>query len=229
MKIGIIGTGQIGGTLIGQYSKAGHQVKMTNSGRLEKLGSLALETGATAFTLSEVVSGVDVIVISIPLKAITKLPPGLLKDVPADTAIIDTGNYYPIRDGIIEDIENGMPESIWVSNQIKRSVKKVYNSIFAESLVSSARPKGDASRLALPLSGDDKKLKDRVSILGNDSGFDSLDCGSLQDSWRQQPGSLAYCTDLTLSQLKKSIIKAKRQLLPERRELGLKFMRSTRP
>ena len=229
MKIGIIGTGQIGGTLIRQYSKAGHQVKMSNSGNLEKLTPLALETGASAVQLSEVVNDVDVIVISIPLKAILKLPPGLLKNVSANTAIIDTGNYYPVRDGIIEDIENGMPESIWVSNQLQRSVIKVYNSIFAESLVSSGRPKGDASRLALPIAGDDKKLKDRVSILVNDSGFDALDYGSLQDSWRQQPGSPAYCTDLTLSQLKKSLAKAKRELLPGRRELGLKYMRSHDP
>ena len=229
MRIGIIGTGQIGGTLIRQYTKAGHHVKMTNSGGLEKLTGLASETGASAVPLSEVVTGVDVIVISIPLKAIGKLPPDLLKNVSADTAIVDTGNYYPIRDGIIEEIERGMPESIWVSNQIQRSVIKVYNSIFAESLVSSGRPKGDASRLALPVSGDDKKLKDRVSILVNDSGFDCLDYGTLHESWRQQPGSPVYCTDLTLNQLKKSIVKAKKELLPERRELGLKFMRSHDP
>jgi SRSO17 transposase len=72
-------------------------------------------------------------------------------------------------------------------------------------------------------------LKDAVFILVNDSGFDSLDCGSLQDSWRQQPGSPAYCTDLTLNQLRKSIVKAKKELLPERRELGLKYIMSHDP
>jgi 8-hydroxy-5-deazaflavin:NADPH oxidoreductase len=229
MRIGVIGAGQIGGTLIRQYTKAGHQVKMSNSGELEKLSPLALETGASAVGLSEVVTEVDAIVISIPLIATLKLPPDLLKNVSADTAIIDTGNYYPIRDGIIEEIESGMPESIWMSIQLQRSLIKVYNSIFAESLVSSGRPKGAASRLALPVSGDDKKLMDTVSILVNDSGFDFLDCGTLQDSWRQQPGSPAYCTDLTLNQLRKSIIKAKKELLPERRELGLKYIMSHDP
>ncbi len=229
MKIGIIGTGQIGSTLVRQYSKAGHQVKMTNSGGLEKLAGIALETGASAVHVSEVVTGVDVIVISIPLKAIGKLPSDLFNNVPADTAIIDTGNYYPMRDGIIEEIENGMTESVWVSNQIERSVIKVYNSIFAESLVSSGRPKGDAARLALPVSGDDKNLKDRVCILVNDSGFECLVLWNSQDSWRQQPGSPAYCTDLTLSPLKKSIAKAKKELLPERRELGLKYIMSHDP
>jgi predicted dinucleotide-binding enzyme len=148
----------------------------------------------------------------------------LFENTSANTTIIDTCNYYPIRDGIIEDIENGIPESIWVSNQIERPVIKAYNSILYRSLVNSGLPKGTASRLALPISGDDKQSKDLVSILVDDSGFDSLDYGSLQDSWRQQPGSPVYCTDLTLTQLKKSIVKARKELLPERRELGLKFI-----
>jgi len=224
MKIGIIGAGQIGGTLIRQYSKAGHSVKMANSSGTEKLKSLAFETGALPVTLEDVGTDVDVIVISIPLIGILKLPKRQLKNTSANTIIIDTCNYYPIRDGTIEDIENGMPESVWVSNQLQQPVIKAYNSILYHSLIHSGLPKGAASRLALPISGDDKQSKDLVSILVDDSGFDSLDCGSLQDSWRQQPGSPVYCTDLTLTQLKKSIEKARKELLPARRELGLKYI-----
>jgi 8-hydroxy-5-deazaflavin:NADPH oxidoreductase len=224
MKIGIIGAGQIGGTLIRQYSRAGHSVKMANASGIEKLKSLGLETGASAVTLADVVTNVDVIVISIPLIEILKLPQHLLKRASADTTIIDTCNYYPIRDGIIENIEDGMPESVWVSNQLQRPVIKAYNSIFYRSLVNSGLTKGTASRLALPIAGDDKHSKDLVSILIDHCGFDSLDYGSLHDSWRQQPGSPVYCTDLTLTQLKRSIEKARKELLPERRELGLKFI-----
>ena len=224
MKIGIIGAGEMGGTLIRQYSRAAHSVKMANASGTEKLKSLALETGALAVTLEEVVTDVDVIVISIPLIGILKFPQCLFKNASAHAAIVDTCNYYPIRDGIIENIEDGMPESIWVSNQLQRPVIKAYNNILYRSLVNSGLTKGTASRLALPISGDDKHSKDLVSILVNDSGFDSLDYGSLQDSWRQQPGSPVYCTDLTLTQQKKSIEKARKELLPERRELGLKFI-----
>jgi 8-hydroxy-5-deazaflavin:NADPH oxidoreductase len=224
MKIGFIGAGEMGGTLIRQYSRIGHSVKMANSSGPEKLKSLALETGASAVTLAEAVTDVDVIVITIPLIGILKLPQHLLKNTSTKTTIIDTCNYYPIRDGIIEDIEDGMPESVWVSNQLQRPVIKAYNNILYRSLINSGLPKGSASRLALPISGNDKQSKDLVSILVDDSGFDSLDYGSLQDSWRQQPGSPVYCTDLTLTQLKKSIEKARRELLPERRELGLQFI-----
>jgi len=224
MKIGIIGAGEMGGTLIRQYSKAGHNVKMANSSGPEKLKRLGLETGASAVTLEDVTTDVDVIVITIPLIGILKLPQHLFKNTSANTTIIDTCNYYPIRDGIIEDIEDGMPESVWVSNQLQRAVIKAYNSILYRSLVNSGLPKGAASRVALPISGDDKASKDLVSILVDDSGFDSFDYGSLHDSWRQQPGSPVYCTDLSLPQLKRSIEKARKELLSQRRELGLKFI-----
>ena len=224
MKIGIIGAGEMGGTLIRQYSRAGHSVKMTNSSGTEKLKSLALETGASAVALADVVTDVDVIVITIPLIRIPELPQSLFKNIPGNTTIIDTGNYYPIRDGIIKDIEDGIPESVWVSHQLQRPVIKAYNTILYRSLINSGLPKGAASRIALPIAGDDKQSKDVVSILVNDSGFDSLDYGTLQDSWKQQPGSPVYCTDLTLNQLKKSIVKARKELLPERRELGLQYI-----
>jgi 8-hydroxy-5-deazaflavin:NADPH oxidoreductase len=224
MKIGIIGAGEIGGTLIRQYSRAGHTVKMTNASGPEKLKSLALETGASAVTLAEAVIDVDVIVVSIPLIGILKFPQRLLKNAPVNTCIIDTCNYYPIRDGIIKDIEDGMPESVWVWNQLQRPVIKAYNNIFYRSLVNSGLPRVTASRVALPIAGDDKQAKEVVSILINDSGFDYLDYGSLEESWRQQPGSPVYCTDLTFTQLKKSIGKARKELLPERRELGLKYI-----
>jgi len=229
MKIGFIGAGEIGGTLIRQYSRAGHNVKMTNSSGIEKLKSLAIETGASAVKLTEVVTDVDVIVVSIPLIGILTLPQHLFKNTPASTTIIDTCNYYPIRDGTIEDIEDGMPESVWVSNQLQRPVIKAYNNILYRSLVDSGLPTGAASRVALPISGDDKRSKDLVSILVDDSGFDPLDYGSLRDSWRQQPGSPVYCTDLTLPQLKRSIEKARKELLSQRRELGLKFILSHDP
>ncbi len=229
MKIGIIGAGEIGGTLVRQYSKVGHTVKMSSSSGTEKLKNLALETGASAVMLADVVTDVDVIVISIPMIAILKLQKNLLKNTSANTPIIDTCNYYPIRDGLINDIENGMPESVWVSNQLQRPVIKTYNSILYRSLANSGLAKGSLSRVALPISGDDKQSKELVSILVNDSGFDSLDYGSLQDSWRQQPGSPVYCTDLTITQLKKSLERARKDLLPERRELGLKFILKNDP
>ncbi|WP_373274989.1 NADPH-dependent F420 reductase [Parapedobacter tibetensis] len=229
MKIGIIGVGQIGATLIRQYSKAGHDIKMANAGSLEKLKELAEETGAKAVTLTEAVMDIDVLIVSIPLIEIPKLSKSLGQNISAKTIVIDTCNYYPIRDGRIDEIENGMPESVWVSNQLQQPVVKVYNNIIAGSLVQSGLPKGSATRIALPISGDDQQSKSLVADLVNDSGFDALDIGNLQESWRQQPGSPIYCTDLNLPQLKENITKAKGELLAERRELALQFILKQNP
>lgn len=224
MKIGIIGAGQIGATLIRQYASAGHHVKMTNASGIEKLKELSDETGASAVALTDVVADIDILVISIPLIEIPNLSKSISRLIDKNTVIIDTMNYYPIRDGKIDAIEDGIPESVWVSNQLQHPVVKVYNSILAPSLILSGLHKDEASRIALPISGDNQQSKSLVASLVNDSGFDALDIGNLHDSWRQQPGSPIYCTDLNLAQLKKNIANAKRELLPERRELSLQFI-----
>lgn len=229
MKIGIIGAGQIGTTLVRQYATTGHEVKMTNAGDIAKLKKLQDETVAKAVSLTDVVKNIEVLVVSIPLKEVPKLAKSLRNLISANTIIIDTTNYYPIRDGRIEEIEDGLPESVWVSNHLGQSVIKVYNSILAGSLLQEGRPIGFSPRIALPISGNDQQAKSLVAGLVSDSGFDTLDIGNLQDSWRQQPGSPIYCTDLSLSQLKRNFPTAKRELLPERRELALQFILKQNP
>lgn len=229
MKIGIIGAGQIGAALIRQYSKAAHEVKMTNATDINKIKKLEVETGAKAVSLKEVVNDIDVLVVSIPMINIPELSKSLASSIAEGTVIIDTNNYYPIRDGYIDEIENGMSESVWVSNHLKHPVVKVYNSILAGSLVQGGLPEGSASRTALPVSGDNQDAKNMVAALVNDSGFDALDIGNLKDSWRQQPGSPVYCTDLNLAQLRKNVPKAGRELFNERRELSLQFILKQNP
>jgi predicted dinucleotide-binding enzyme len=224
MTIGIIGAGEIGGTLTRHYTKAGHSVKIANASGIENLRNIAKETGASPVEIANAVTDVDVIVISIPYFAVRNLPNRLFNNVNHNTTIIDTCNYYPIVSGTIQEVVDGMHESVWVARQIGRPVVKAYNSIFYRSLVHSGLPEGDPSRVALPIAGDDKKSKQIVASLINDCGFDACDHGTLADSWRQEPGSPVYCTDLTLVQVKRSILSARKELLPARRELGLKYI-----
>src|SRR5690242_4497943 len=146
MKIGIIGVGQIGSTLVRQYRRAGHEVKMTNASGIERLVGLEKETGAKAVSLIEVIKDVDVLVISIPFVGIPTLSKVISKSISQTTVVIDTTNYYPIRDGRIEEIEMGQLESDWVAKHFSRPVVKVYNSILAGSLVHAGLPKGSANR-----------------------------------------------------------------------------------
>lgn len=229
MKIGIVGAGQIGATLIRQYRRAGHEVKMTNASGIEKLKSLERETGANAVSLNDVVNDVDVLVISIPFVGIPNLAKEIGQIISETTVVIDTTNYYPIRDGRIDEIEAGQLESDWVSKQFSRPVVKVYNSILAGSLVQAGLPSGSANRIALPVSGNSDQAKRITMTLVNDSGFDSLNIGDLTNSWKQQPGSPVYCTDLNLSQLKHNIDKGDRKTFPKKRELALQFILKQNP
>jgi len=216
VKIGIIGAGNIGGTLARRFRALGYDVLVANSRGPQSLGLLAAETGAKAVTVEEAAHDGDVVVVAIPERQIAKLPPNLFADVPASVVVIDTGNYYPQQyDGRIDDIENGMPESVWVQRQLGHPVVKVFNNIYARHLLERGLPAGTPGRLALPVAGDDAAAKATVLRLVDELGFDPIDAGSLDDSWRQQPGTPAYAKDLDAAAVRKALSEARRERTPE--------------
>lgn len=93
MKIGIIGTGKIGGTIARKLKAAGHEIRLANSRGADSVRCFADEVGATAVDVQGAVNGVDAIVLSIPLPAMAELSKGLLKNVPINVPIVDTSNY----------------------------------------------------------------------------------------------------------------------------------------
>ena len=159
MKIGIIGAGHIGGTLTRRLAAAGHEVSVANSRGPESLAALAAESGARAGTVGEVVQGKDVVIVTIPLKASAELPKGLFAAADPRTVVVDTGNYYPQRDGHIGAIENGTASSRWVADQLGRPVVKAFNTTHAKHLAERGRPKGDPARMAVSIAGDDDAAK----------------------------------------------------------------------
>jgi predicted dinucleotide-binding enzyme len=193
MKIGIIGAGNIGGNLTRRFIAVGHEVSVANSRGPATLQDLVDETGATAVSVDEVALDADVVVVTIPEKNVPLLPTGFLDGAASDVVVIDTGNYYPQqRDGVIDEIENGATESRWVSDQIGFPVVKAFNNIYAAHLLSDAKPQGAEDRRALPVAGDDERAKRVVMDLINEIGFDAVDAGGLDDSWRFEPASPAY-------------------------------------
>ncbi|MFE2302814.1 NADPH-dependent F420 reductase [Streptomyces sp. NPDC059445] len=194
MKIGIIGAGNIGGNLTRRLTAVGHDVSVANSRGPQTLAELAEETGATPVTVEQAARGADVVIVTIPLKAVPNLPDGILDGAAEDVAVIDTGNYYPQqRDGRIAGIEDdGLTESGWTARQIGHTVVKAFNGTYAQDILDRARPAGDPDRMALPVAGDDEAAKRRVRDLIDEIGFDTVDAGGLEDSWRQQPGTPVY-------------------------------------
>ncbi|MFC8225331.1 NADPH-dependent F420 reductase [Streptomyces sp. NPDC057287] len=192
MKIGIIGAGNIGGNLARRLTALGHDVSIANSRGPETLKALAEETGATPVTSVEAARGASVVVVTVPLKAVPDLPSGILDGAAEDVAVIDTGNYYPQRDGRIAAIEDGLTESRWTEQQIGRPVIKAFNGTYAADILDKGLPHGAPGRQALPVAGDDGAAKQVVRDLIDELGFDTVDAGGLDESWRQQPGTPVY-------------------------------------
>ena len=209
MKIGIIGAGNIGGNLTRRLTGLGHHVAVANSRTPDTLAGLAAETGATSVLATEAAVGADIVVVTVPLKVAPELPDGLLDGAAADVVVIDTNNYYPQqRDGRIAEIEEGMTESRWVEEQLGVSVVKAFNGIFSEHLLTRGLPPGAEGRIALPVAGDDAAAKKVVMDLVDSLGFDPVDAGGLDDSWRQQPGTPVYGTDFDVEGVRRALAEA---------------------
>ena len=208
MKIGIVGAGNIGGNLSRRLTGLGHQVSVANSRSPDTLTELAAETGASAVLASDAAAEADVVVVTVPLRAVPDLPAGLVDGAADDVVVIDTCNYYPRRDGRIAAIEDGLTESRWVEQQLGVSVVKAFNGIYADHLLTRALPPGGAGRIALPVAGDDAAAKAVVMALVDSLGFDPVDGGGLDDSWRQEPGTPVYGADLDADGVRRALAEA---------------------
>jgi 8-hydroxy-5-deazaflavin:NADPH oxidoreductase len=212
MKIGIIGAGHIGSTLAQRFTELGHNVSIANSRGPATLSAVAVETGATPAEASDAVRGANLVVLTIPMKNVPVLPSGLFASVPKDVPVVDTCNYYPReRDGLIEPIEAGLPESQWIEMQIRHPVIKAFNCIYARHLLELGKSVGTQGRIALPVAGDDAAIKEVVLKLVDSLGFDPIDAGPLSESWRQQPGSLLYCKDFDAPGVQRALGDAPKQ------------------
>ncbi|ARU16963.1 NADPH-dependent F420 reductase [Croceicoccus marinus] len=223
MKIGILGTGNIGATLVKDLAAAGHEVKVANSRGPDTIPAELLSSGAQAVTKEEALSDVEAVILSIPLKRIPDIAP-LVARLPDDTVVIDTSNYYPFRDGQIEAIESGQVESLWVMEQLGRPIAKAWNAIGSASLATKGQRPATPGRIALPVAADRDRDREVAMALVEDTGLDAFYSGSIADSWRQQPGAPAYCTDLTCEEMEPALAAAEKERLPKRRDLGVAVM-----
>ena len=215
-----MGVGHIGKTLARKLSEAGHDVKVANSRGPETIGADVLAFGARAVSAAQAVEDVTVVILSIPLNRLPAIAP-LIADLPAEAIVIDTSNYYPIRDSRIDAIEAGQVESLWVVEQLGRPVVKAWNSIVSDSFATKGTSSGSPNRIALPVAADRETDRKVGMALVEDTGFDAFDAGTLAESWRQQPGAPCYCTDLSQEELPAALTAAERARLPKRRDLAM--------
>jgi 8-hydroxy-5-deazaflavin:NADPH oxidoreductase len=216
--IGVIGAGALGETLVRHLARLGYEVSISNSRGPESLAALAAQIGARPVSVTEAARASDIVIVSIPTKAVPELPRGLFGPVPDSVIVVDTGNYHPeLRDGRIDAIDRGMLDSEWVSRQLGRPVIKAFNSIFASSLLNKGTPAGSPGRIALSVAGEQPDAKTAVLGLVDDLGFDPVDGGGLGESWRQQPGTPAYCRDLDAAALRRALAQAEHSRIADYR------------
>ena len=218
MRVGVVGAGSMGAILARHLATLGHQVSIANSRGPESLTAVAAEIGATPVSVVDAAKAGELVVIAIPTKAVADLPRALFENVPGSVIVIDIGNYHPeLRDGHIDVIDRGMLDSQWVAQQIGRPVIKAFNNIFAKSLLEKGLPRGTKGRIALPVAGDSWDAKAAVLRLVDELGFDPVDGGDLDNSWRQQPGTPAYCQDLETAALRRALTEADRSRIADYR------------
>jgi 8-hydroxy-5-deazaflavin:NADPH oxidoreductase len=224
VRIAILGAGRIGGTIARRLSAAGHAVLLANSRGPETLRDLAEQTGATAAHAREAVAGADVVVTSVPFPRLAALGDAVSR-APQDAVVVDTSNYFPFKDGVIQGVGDGQVESEWAQQQLGRPIVKAWNNVLAGSFVDKATPPGAPGRVALAVAGDVGAAKATAMELVDTTGFDPVDAGSIADSWRQQPGTPAYCTDLTADELRAALAAADRSTMSVRRDRMVTEMR----
>ncbi|WP_336782887.1 NADPH-dependent F420 reductase [Paenibacillus illinoisensis] len=208
MITAVIGTGDIGSQLARALARGGEDLILANSRGPETITDLASELGARAMSTADAIAAADVVVLSIPFVAIPSLAE-TLRQAPASTVIVDMSNYYP-EAGVIEGIEGTASDSSWLSEQIGRPIVKAWNTIFSRSLALKGTAAGAPDRIALPVAGDDPAAKKIVMQLVEATGFEPVDAGDLAESWRMEPGSPAYCTDLDADTLRAALARADR-------------------
>ena len=207
MKIGIIGSGNIGGTLTRRLRSLGHEVTVANSRGTQSLADLTAQTGATAGTVEDAAAAGDIVVIAIPVRAVPDLP----ADAFRGKVVVDANNYYTQRDGHIEPIaDRSLASSRWTADRLPGArVVKAFNNIQASHLLEYGRPAGEHGRIALPVAGDDAEAKQAVMTLIDQLGFDPVDAGTLDESWRQQPDTPVYGADRDAAGVQKGLASAR--------------------
>ena len=197
MRIGIIGSGKIGGTLARRFAGAGHEVVLANSRGPESLAGLVGEIGssATASTPAGAAEAAEVVVVAIPFFRYADLPAAEL----AGKVVVDATNYYGGRDGSVPEIESGTADSSELLARALAGAKvvKAFNTIHYRQLAGDGVPSGTPGRRAIPIAGDDTAAKATVAGLMDEIGFDAYDVGSLADGRRFDPGTPLFNVALT--------------------------------
>ncbi len=209
MKIGIIGSGNIGGNLGKHWAKAGHEVLFT-SRHPEQLNQLVQEAGgkAKAVSLDKAwEENADVYLLAVPFKAIDKLSE-LYAGEYGNKVIIDATNPYPERDGEmaqeVRDSNRNASEYTAMKFGTAKTAK-AFNTIYADHLKDKAFR--DTDKLAIPFAAQDEDSKKMTQELIEDIGFEAVYLGGLENTHIMDPDQKIYGVSTNRQDLEEMIKK----------------------
>lgn len=209
MKIGVIGAGFIGRAVAQLALAAGHAVMLSNSRGPQTMSSVRSGIpGVQVGSAQDAAQFGDVVLVAIPLEHYRSVPAQWL----AGKTLLDANNYYPDRDGHIPALDRfeTTTSRLLAEHFADSKVVKVFNAIFASDINRDARPHGAPDRRALPVAADDATAKAYVIALLDELGFDAVDAGTLDESWRFERAKPAYCVPLDKAGLKDALAAAER-------------------
>ncbi|MBD9458465.1 NAD(P)-binding domain-containing protein [Pseudomonas sp. PDM05] len=209
MNIGVIGAGFIGRAVAQLALAAGQEVMLSNSRGPQTMSSvLSGIPGVQVGRAEDAAKFGELVLIAIPLEHYRAVLPQWLEG----KTVMDANNYYPQRDGHIPVLDRfETTTSRLLADHLPHAhVVKVFNAIFAPELTQDARPHGATDRRALPVAADDAAAKAQVIRLLDELGFDAVDAGGLDESWRFERAKPAYCVRLDQHALKAALAAAER-------------------
>ena len=208
--IAIIGSGHVGSNLAKAAVAHGYRVVLSNSQGPDSLADLVSELGprASAATPAEASAAGDFAIVAIPLTTIDQVPVEPL----AGKVVIATVNYFPERLGHVPEIDGGttMAPGLLQAHLPASKVVRAFSMIDAADMSGDGHPEGDPKRRALALAGNDPAAKQLVAGLYQEFGFDALDIGGLDESWRIEAGQPAFVIRQNLAELRTNVARAKR-------------------
>lgn len=214
MRIGIIGAGAIGKALTRRLVAAGHEIMIANSRGADAVRETAGALDCAAGSAEDAAVFGDVVVVTVPLHQVDALPASAI----SDRIVIDTCNYYPGRDGVRAEFEDG---SETTSGQLQKTlpsakVVKAFNSILAGQLAAGGAETPSGGRHALPIASDSAEAAEIVAGLVNDAGLEAVYAGPLAESWRFERARPAYCRPLDAEALRGALERTQRgDFVPE--------------
>lgn len=206
MKIGVIGSGHIGGTVGRLWAQAGHEVCFGSRHADELRKRLATQSvDAEVRDVAEAAACSDVVLVAVPYGTWPELAAQIGPAV-AGKLVMDAGNPYPERDGAFaaEAIAAGEGAGVPVARLLPEArLVRAFNSVFWRTLESEAHRRGE--RVGVPLAGDDAAAVEVAAGLVRDAGFEPVAVGPLLRAREFDPGTRVYNTGMTAAQLRAAL------------------------